>query len=392
MVNEVYANGREIACKAGAGKTICAMPDVCFTPPENPATPPGVPVPYPNTGFASDTTEGSKNVMISGKEIMLKNNSYFKTSTGDEAGCAAKKGVITSKNTGKVYFQAWSMDVKFEGENVDRHLDLTTNNHASMPGDTPTWPYLDSMSTSLDHPCVGDIKKEYEACKDYSPHNKNGPSPCPSDGKPTKETVDSYADKTAANKCLAARRCQLVPFEPNSQQASCCKGQTGHHLVEASSFYNVGRGGKKSKAVHQTQDYRTAKAPCICAEGTNQYQGTHGLLHTFQSTAAMTKITEGELKLEDGTIMQTKLTTYGEARDQGIAAVKKTFPESGCNEDCLKAQLDAYHNECGISDKKGCKQVITGYKGTEPLAEAEKAVLERSGRLAAGNVTSGPAF
>ena len=57
---------------------------------------------------------------------MLKNKSYFKKSTGDEAGCAAKKGVITSVNRGKVYFIAWSMDVKVEGENVVRHLDMTT--------------------------------------------------------------------------------------------------------------------------------------------------------------------------------------------------------------------------------------------------------------------------
>jgi hypothetical protein len=152
MANNVFANGREIACKAGAGKTIAAFPDVCFTPPENPATPPGVPIPYPNTGFASDTAKGSKKVIISNKEIMLKNKSYFKKSTGDEAGCAAKKGVITSKNTGKVYFNAWSMDVKIEGENVDRHLDLTTNNHASMPGDTPPWPFTDGMVLPSDSP------------------------------------------------------------------------------------------------------------------------------------------------------------------------------------------------------------------------------------------------
>ena len=145
MSNKVFANGREISCKAAAGKTICAMPDVCFTPPENPATPPGVPVPYPNTGMASDTTDGSKNVKISNKEVGLKNKSCFKKSTGDEAGSAAKKGVITSKNTGKVFFEAWSMDVKIEGQNAVRHLDLTTNNHASTPGDTPTWPYCDEM-------------------------------------------------------------------------------------------------------------------------------------------------------------------------------------------------------------------------------------------------------
>ena len=64
--------------KSGDGKSICAFPDVCFTPPREPRHPPGVPIPYPNTGFSSDTTDGSKSVQISGKEIMLKNKSYFK--------------------------------------------------------------------------------------------------------------------------------------------------------------------------------------------------------------------------------------------------------------------------------------------------------------------------
>ncbi len=70
MANEVYANNMEVACKAGQGKSICAFPDVCFTPPQTPATPPGVPIPYPNTGMDSDTTDGSKTVQISGQEVM----------------------------------------------------------------------------------------------------------------------------------------------------------------------------------------------------------------------------------------------------------------------------------------------------------------------------------
>ncbi|WP_428353134.1 PAAR-like domain-containing protein [Methyloprofundus sp.] len=147
MANQVFANGMEIACKAGAGKVIASFPDVCMTPPENPATPPGIPVPYPSTGFASDTTGGSKNVKISDKEIMLKNKSYFKTSVGDEAGCAAKKGLISSKNKGKVYFIKWSMDVKVEGENVDRHLDMTTNNHGSpTANEAIPWPQVSRMN------------------------------------------------------------------------------------------------------------------------------------------------------------------------------------------------------------------------------------------------------
>jgi RHS repeat-associated protein len=145
MSNQVYANMMEVSCKSGSGKTICAFPDVCFTPPQTPVTPPGVPIPYPNTGLASDTTDGSSTVKISGKEVMLKNKSCFKKSSGDEAGCAPKKGVLTSKNTGKVYFNAWSMDVKIEGENVVRHLDITTHNHASQPGNSPPMPHMDAM-------------------------------------------------------------------------------------------------------------------------------------------------------------------------------------------------------------------------------------------------------
>src|ERR1700733_11481281 len=108
MANQVYANNMEVSCKAASGKSVCAFPDVCFTPPQTPATPPGVPIPYPNTGMSSDCSDGSSSVMISGAEVMLKNSSNFKTSTGDEAGSAPKKGMITSSTTGTVYFIAWS--------------------------------------------------------------------------------------------------------------------------------------------------------------------------------------------------------------------------------------------------------------------------------------------
>src|SRR6187431_2685554 len=122
MSNQVYANNMEVSCKQAAGKSICAFPDVCMTPPQTPATPPGVPIPYPNTGVDSDCSDGSTSVKVSGQEVMLKNKSYFKKSTGDEAGCAPKKGIVSSTNKGKVFFNAWSMDVKIEGENVVRHL------------------------------------------------------------------------------------------------------------------------------------------------------------------------------------------------------------------------------------------------------------------------------
>ena len=50
--------------------------------------------------------------------------------------------LVTLENTGKAYFMAWSMDVKIEGDNVDRSLDMMTHNHMQTPGNTPPWPYM----------------------------------------------------------------------------------------------------------------------------------------------------------------------------------------------------------------------------------------------------------
>jgi uncharacterized protein DUF4150 len=172
----------EVSCKSSAGKSICAFPDVCMTPPQTPATPPGVPIPYPNTAMASDCTDGSSTVKVSGKEAMLKNKSYFKRSSGDEAGCAPKKGLINSKNMGKVYFSAWSMDVKFEGENVVRHFDLTTHNHASQIGNEGApWPHVARVSVSADvppKPCPKTTCKDKKGMSDeeYEKVRKKTPS------------------------------------------------------------------------------------------------------------------------------------------------------------------------------------------------------------------------
>lgn len=130
---DVFANGDEIACKAGGGKVIASFPDVCLTPPPPPAGP--IPIPYPDTSFSKDMQSGSKTVKIGGKEVMLKDQSFYKSSPlGDEAATNGQgANVITHVITGKTYFVAWSMDVKFEGQNVDRHSDITTSNHASRP-------------------------------------------------------------------------------------------------------------------------------------------------------------------------------------------------------------------------------------------------------------------
>jgi len=147
MPCRVYANHNEIACKVGIAQVIAAFPDVCLSPPSPPVGP--IPVPYPNTSFAKDMQNGSRTVKIGGQEVMLKNQSFYKSAPlGDEAATYAfGAGVVSHSITGMTYFASWSFDVQFEGQNVDRNLDLTTSNHASLmpPNEGVPMPNLSSM-------------------------------------------------------------------------------------------------------------------------------------------------------------------------------------------------------------------------------------------------------
>jgi hypothetical protein len=152
-MSTVFANNLAIACKKGDSKVIAAFPDVCLTPPTPPAGP--IPVPYPDTSFSKDMQSGSKTVQIGGDEVMLKDQSFYATSPlGDEAATNSQgASVVTHVITGKTYFAAWSMDVKFEDSNVDRFSDLTTSNHASNPGATPPIPDVDQLATPSQADC-----------------------------------------------------------------------------------------------------------------------------------------------------------------------------------------------------------------------------------------------
>jgi hypothetical protein len=145
MGKNVYANGMAIAAKAGDGKLIAAFPDVCNSPPSPPAGP--IPLPYPNTSFSKDLKDGAKSVKIGGKPAGLKSSHFASSPLGDEAATKTFGGsLITHTITGKAYFNAYSMDVKIEGENAPRHLDLMTNNHASYPGSTPPFTEMEDMA------------------------------------------------------------------------------------------------------------------------------------------------------------------------------------------------------------------------------------------------------
>ena len=342
MANQVYANMMEVSCKAADGKSICAFPDACMTPPP----PPGVPIPYPNTGLAADCTDGSRTVQISGQEVMLKNKSYFKKSSGDEAGCAPAKGVVTHTISGKVYFNSWSMDVCVEGENVVRHLDLTTHNHNPPPGNTPTWPYIDAAAFADTGDCKDVGKALEEKCP--SPPNARGRS----------KWIKAMCDDTDSG-CRDAMACVLTPYSPRTKhkdgsvtQGNCCPGKTPHHLVEVHCFAPIGQREEVMSEFKNAagKGYSLNKAPCLCVEGPRDDK-EHGECHAVQQqieAAFNDSPTAPKTPMSDG-VSNWK---YGEARDAGVMA--QSISKPACDPACTKAQLDAYHNKQTKDGGPGC--------------------------------------
>jgi hypothetical protein len=112
---------------AGSNGITNAFPDVCKTP--APPAPP-IPIPYPNIAKSSDTAQGASTVKCDGNPVCVK-DSNFMMSTGDEAGSLL--GVASNKIKGKAEFVNFSFDVKFEGKNVPRAMDLMLHNDKNTP-------------------------------------------------------------------------------------------------------------------------------------------------------------------------------------------------------------------------------------------------------------------
>lgn len=141
MPASVTVNFMTVVHKSSNGVNM-AFPDVCKTP--APPAPP-VPIPYPNIAMSSDTASGSSKVKMDGNPIMLKSSNY-RMSTGDEAG--SLNGVVSNKIKGKAYPKMFSFDVKVEGENVFRQLDIMLQNGGS-PTNTPPAPNLQPPKVGL---------------------------------------------------------------------------------------------------------------------------------------------------------------------------------------------------------------------------------------------------
>jgi hypothetical protein len=121
----VGVNGMSVVHKKSGGVTII-FPDVCKTP--TPAGP--IPIPYPNVARSADTAKGTKRVKADGQSVCVK-TSRFSKSNGDEPGTVG--GIISNTNRNRAEFINYSFDVKFEGKNVARALDLMLHNKKNTP-------------------------------------------------------------------------------------------------------------------------------------------------------------------------------------------------------------------------------------------------------------------
>lgn len=373
MGNNVFANGREVSCKSGDGKVLCAFPNVCFTPPQTPATPPGVPIPYPVTSKSKDMSGGSKSVKISKKEVMLKNKSYFKKCIGDEAGSAPKKGIITSSTGGKTYFRSWSMDVKFEGNNVVRHLDLTTSNHRSeIANESAPMPEQESQTTPTFDDCEDYEKHEREACKDSEQRYVTA----------TKEDGTTYEKpdgRDCSDECKEAKSC-ILKSKKDDKTFCCHPAKTGHHLVEVHGFC---KRGKRGKPLDQFPNYRERDAPCVCAEG-SRYDEEHGDLHAIQGIKENFAILDAPNRNPPRD--PNYAWTYGEAKQAGLEAHAETFKNNKlkCNPKCLSEQLDEYHNSHlpqGDDTPLRTEPNKFGEKLGDQLARGAQLIRERAERV-----------
>jgi hypothetical protein len=121
-----YANARGIAHKGSGGMSI-VFPDVCLTP----CAPSPVPIPYPNIGQSSDTSQGPTSVTTDGQMPMVKGAKYARSS-GDEPG--TNGGVLSGVNMNECEYLMYSFDVKFEGKNVCRLGDPLWHNRKNIMG------------------------------------------------------------------------------------------------------------------------------------------------------------------------------------------------------------------------------------------------------------------
>ncbi|MEO7591523.1 MAG: HNH/endonuclease VII fold toxin-2 domain-containing protein, partial [Byssovorax sp.] len=176
---------------------------------------------------------------------------------------------------------------------------------------------------------------------------------------PSKFMADAMTGLAAADACIRARKCMLVPYDKTSPALEaahsgdgCCPGQTGHHVMPGSMFGRRSNGTiDPAFATACTGGYDHNNAPTICLEGTNNTHGSHGVAHSQLRTRIENYQTKQELAKKAGIPgANPDRISYADAKKAALDSLKLVAPH--CNPDCLEAQLDAYYENCNkVADK-----------------------------------------
>jgi len=140
------------------------------------------------------------------------------------------------------------------------------------------------------------------------------------------------------NPCKVCDKCtgQGDECKLYSHDSGCCGDKEHHHLVPVHCMMNP---GQRSKPIGQREmykdcgEYRDMAAPCLCLDADD-----HKAFHDSY------KLKENAFKTPEGKAGKWK---YQEARDAAADVAKEKV---GCEPECTKAQLDAYHTKVGMND------------------------------------------
>lgn len=106
-------------------------------------------MPYPQTGKASDTEKGSNKVKVSKSGVETKGSAY-------KSGGAPAKDGSKIVNKGKTAFTFQAVDVKFEGKDCARFLELPSSPYG-WKTITPPFPLLQTADGRTQVECAGQL-------------------------------------------------------------------------------------------------------------------------------------------------------------------------------------------------------------------------------------------
>lgn len=162
--------------KGSSGLAIAAVPNVCKMP-GPPA--PFVPVPLPNIGKSDDSPSGyTKKVTADKKPVAIKGATF--KSKGDVASKGTGGGLVSATTHGATKFVApGSMNVKFEGKNVQLLGDAMTSNNSNPPNSAAPAVVQGPAIPGIDPQASADICEAFCHCQnEYNQGNISGRGCC----------------------------------------------------------------------------------------------------------------------------------------------------------------------------------------------------------------------